>query len=169
MPNCLYLESVWGSCQSACVMGASPHTSNICVIFLFFCSTLLQLVMHSQKHSRCWALIAAVLCCCPEIFPHCWPGWLSKPSATLWHFALLQRVALSTFCINQCNSPKMALCVAPTTICSCHWKAFLLKDWAVMAETWLCSRHREELDLYFSYTSSLVYGKPISKTRTCLE
>lgn len=34
-----------------------------------------------------------------------------------------------------------------------------------MAETWLCHGHRKELDLCFSYTSSLAYHKPISTTR----
>jgi len=73
--------------------------------------------------------------------------WLAQHalSHTLALCSLLQRVAVSTLCINKCNCPKMALCVAPTIICPCHWKAFLLKDWAVVAETWLCSRHREEL------------------------
>lgn len=92
--------------------------------------------------------------------------WLAMQSHALTLRSLLQRAVLSTVCIDQCNSPKMAFCVAPTTICSCHWSAFPLKDWAVMAETRLCSRHREELDLCFSYTSSLVYDKPISIIKT---
>lgn len=47
------------------------------------------------------------------------------------------------------------------TICSCQCKTILHKNWAVMAEMWLCHRHRKELDSCFSYTS-LAYHTPIS-------
>lgn len=121
-PNCLTLR-LSEVAVSLCGGSITQHIKHLCHLFGFVLRYFCLSWIH--RNSRRWAYW--LLCCScrsPTLLT-----WLAKQalSQTLAFWSLLQRAALSTFCINQCSSPRVALWVSPTPSALASGKHFFLK------------------------------------------